>query len=181
MGPLPLVPGVPQQSYPFEIGSYHLQMSTNGGSTWQNIAIPSDMQSVQNWFVSSVGQVYASPTIPFNSQPTVIPGTIQPATPVSSSGTPQTRISPVGADVSRTSPMYRPSSLIKFNFHATQFAPSQFIRQYDPTTNSWSNVTHPPTTGFMLQLTSAQSSNGTVLWYVGMGSNSEETLYRYVV
>ena len=76
MGPLPLVPGVPRQSYPFEIGSFHLQMSTNGGSTWQNVAIPSDMQSIQNWFVSSVGQVYASPTIPFSSQPTVIPGTI---------------------------------------------------------------------------------------------------------
>ena len=82
MGPLPLLPGAPQQSYPFEIGSFHLQMSTDGGSTWNNVSIPSDMQSIQNWFVSSVGQVYASPTIPFSNQPTVIPGTIQPATPV---------------------------------------------------------------------------------------------------
>ena len=36
IGPLPLLPGAPQQSYPVEIGSFHLQMSTNGGSTWQN-------------------------------------------------------------------------------------------------------------------------------------------------
>ncbi len=173
---------VPRQSNPVEIGSFHLQMSTNSGSTWRNVVIPSDMQSIQNWFVSSVGQVYTSPTISFTSQPTVIPGTIEPATPVSNpNSTPQTRVPPVGADVSGTSPIYRPASFVKFNFHATQFAPSQFIRRYDPTTNSWSNVTNPPTTGFMLQLTSAQSSNGTVLWYVGMGSNSEETLYRYVV
>ena len=91
IGPLPLLPGVPRQSYPFVIGSYHLQMSTNGGSTWNTIVIPSDMQSIQNWFVSSEGQVYTSPTIPFSSQPTVIPGTIQPATPVSNPGNiPQT-------------------------------------------------------------------------------------------
>ena len=182
MGPLPLLPGVPRQSYPFAIGSYHLQMSTNGGSTWNTIAIPSDMQSIQNWFVSSGGQVYTSPTIPFSSQPTVIPGTIQPATPVSNPGsTPQTGVPSVGADLSRTSPMYRPSSLVKFNSHAIQVAPSQFIRLYDPTTNSWSNVTHPPTTGFMLQLTSAQSTSGAVLWFVGMGNNGGESLYRYVV
>ncbi|MGZ6304328.1 MAG: hypothetical protein ACXWPG_19520, partial [Ktedonobacteraceae bacterium] len=109
-----------------------------------------------------------------------IPGTIQPATPVSSSGTPQTRIPPVGADLSGTSPIYRPSSLVTFNSNATQFAPSQFIRRYDPTTNSWSNVTHPPTTGFMLQLTPAQSSSGAVLWFVGMGDNGQ-VLYRYSV
>ena len=181
IGPLPLLPGVPRQSYPFAIGSYHLQMSTNGGSTWNTVSIPSDMQSIQNWFVSSAGQVYVSPTIPFSSQPTVIPGTIQPATPVSNpNSTPQTGIPPVGADLSGTSPMYRPSSLVTFNSNATQFALSQYIRRYDPTTNSWSNVTQPPTTGFMLQLTPAQFSSGAVLWFVGM-SGSSQVLYRYVV
>jgi hypothetical protein len=175
IGPLPLLPGAPRQSNQVEIGSFHLQMSTNSGSTWQNIAIPSDMQSVQNWFVSSAGQVYASPTIPFSNQPTVIPGTIQPATPVSFPSS-----TSVGADVSGTSPMYRPSSLVTFNSHATQFASSLFIRRYDPTTNSWSNITKPPSTGFMLQLTPLQSNAGVVIWFVGMGDNGQ-VLYRYIV
>ncbi len=185
VGPLPLIPGVPRQSYPYAIGSYHLQMSTNGGSTWNNVAIPSDMQSIQNWFVSSIGQVYASPTIPFSSQPTVIPGTIQPATPVSNpSSTPQTGIQgipPVGADLSRPSPIYRPASLITVHAQTKSVVISQFIRRYDPNTSQWSNVTNPPTTGFMLQLTPAQSSSGVVLWFVGMGDNGGESLYRYVV
>ena len=177
MGPLPLLPGIPRQSYPFEIGSYHLQMSTNGGSTWQNVNIPSDMQSVQNWFVSSVGQVYTSPTIPFSNQPTVIPGTIQPATPVSNPGTPQTS---VGADLSRPSPIYRPASLVTLHNHTLPVASTQFIRRYDPNTNTWSNVTNPPTTGYMLQLTPVQSTSGAVLWYVGQADNGQ-VLYRYIV
>src|SRR6266571_937612 len=114
-------------------------MSTNGGSTWQNVAIPSDMQSIQNWFVSPGGQVYASPTIPFSSQPTAITGTIKPSTPVPfPTSTPQTGIqstSPVGADVSRPAPMYRPSSLVSIHTQTISVAPSQFIRRYDPNTN----------------------------------------------
>jgi hypothetical protein len=90
-------------------------------------------------------------------------------------------LTPVGADVSRTSPMYRPSSLVAIHTLAESVAISQIIRRYDPTTNSWNNVTNPPTTGFMLQLTPAQSSSGAVLWFVGMGNNGGESLYRYVV
>jgi len=185
IGPLPLVPNTPQPTYPIPIGSFHLQMSTNGGLNWQNVVIPSDMQSIQNWFVSPGGQVYASPTIPFSSQPTVIPGTIQPSTPVPyPTNTPQTGIqstSPVGADLSRPSPVYRPASVVDMYTQATHFTPSQFIRRYDPNTNGWSNVTSPPTPGFMLQLTPVQSTSGAVLWFVGMTDNGGETLYRYVV
>jgi len=185
IGPLPLIPNAPQPAYPIPIGSFHLQISTNDGSNWQQVTIPSDMQSIQNWFVSPVGQVYTSPTIPFSSQPTVIPGTIQPSTPVPfPTNTPPTGIqstSPVGADVSRPSPMYRPSSLVSIHAQAISVVPSQFIRRYDPNTNSWSNVTRPPTPGFMLQLTPVQSSSGAILWFVGMADNGGETLYRYVV
>jgi len=176
IGPLPLLPGVPRQSSPYAIGSYHLQMSTNGGSTWQNVAIPSDMQSIQNWFVSSGGQVYASPTIPFSSQPTVIPGAIQPVTPVSNPGSTPA----VGANLSRPSPMYRPASFVAIHNQTVSVVPSQFIRRYDPTTNSWSDVTNPPTTGFMLQLTPVESTSGAVLWFVGMGDNGQ-VLYRFIV
>jgi hypothetical protein len=182
IGPLPLLPGVPRQSYQVEIGSYHLQMSTNSGSTWKNVAIPANMQSIQNWFVNSGGQVYTSPTIPFSSQPTAIPGTVVPSTPVplptlnpQSGGIPS-----VGFDVSRPSPIYMPMSLVAIRNQTLPVASSQYIRRYDPNTNSWSNITNPPTAGFMLQLTSLQSTGGAILWFVGMGDNGQ-VLYRYIV
>jgi hypothetical protein len=77
--------------------------------------------------------------------------------------------------------MYQPSSFVAVNAQAETVAPSQFIRLYDPNTNSWSNVTSPPAPGFMLQLTPVQSSSGAVIWFVGMGNNGKEILYRYVV
>jgi hypothetical protein len=182
IGPLPLIPGVAQQSYPVAIGSFHLQMSTDGGSSWKNIVIPSDMQSVQNWFVNPAGQVYASPTITFSGQPTAIAGTVVPSSPVPfPTPPPQSNVPPGGADVSRPSPMYRPASFIGLLTRATQIAPSQSIRRYDPKTSSWSDVTNPPTRGYMLQLTSTQSASGAVLWFVGMADNGHVTVYRYVV
>jgi hypothetical protein len=87
----------------------------------------------------------------------------------------------VGADVSRPSPIYLPSSVVALHAQAAHFTSSQFIRRYDPNTNSWSDVTRPPTPGFMLQLTPVQSSSGAVLWFVGLTANGEETLFRYVV
>ena len=77
--------------------------------------------------------------------------------------------------------MYRPSSLVSIHAQAISLAPSQFIQRYDPNTNSWSNVTRPPTPGFMLQLTPVQSTSGAVLWFVGLTANGEATLFRYVV
>ena len=182
IGPLPLIPNAPQSTYPIPISSFHLQMSPNSGSNWQNVAIPTDMQSIQNWYVSSVGQVYASPTIPFTGQPTAVAGTAIPATVVPfPTGNPQSaiqRASPVGADLSRTSPIYRPASIVAVHAQVA-FTSSQFIRRYDPTTNSWSNVTRPPTQGFMLQLTSAQANSGAILWFVGIADKGQ-VLYRYV-
>ncbi len=183
IGPLPLLPDQPGQSYPSAIGAFHLQMSTNGGSSWQNVTIPSDMQSIQNWFVSPMGQVYASPTITSSLQPTVIPGTVQPATPAPvQTVNPQSSVpsKPVGADLSSPALIYQPSTFDMNQIPDASLATSQFIRRYNPDSNSWSNVTRPPTTGFMLQLTSAQSSNGAVLWFVGIG-NDGQTLYRYIV
>ena len=129
-------------------------------------------------------QVYASPTISFSTQPTIIPGTIQPTTPMpAQTVNPQSSIqsNSVGADLSRPSLIYQPSSFVVSHARNVSVAPSQFIRRYDPSTNSWSNVTNPPTTGYMLQLTAAQSNNGAVLWFVGMGNNDGQSLYRYVV
>jgi hypothetical protein len=142
------------------------------------------MQSIQNWFVSATGQVYASPTISFSTQPTGIPGTIQPSTPVpnqsSSSQIGAQSVPPVGADLSRPPLIYQPSSFVVSHPRDASVAPSQFIQRYDPNANSWSNVTRPPTNGFMLQLTSAQNSGGAVLWFVGIENTGGQSLYRFV-
>ncbi len=184
IGPLPLIPNTPQPTYPVPLGSFHLQMSTNGGSNWQNVAIPSDMQSIQSWFVSPIGQVYASPTLPFSGQPTAIVGTIVPVTPVPfPTGSPQSGIQgipPVGADLSRPSPIYRPASFVAEYAQVVSVASSQFIWRYDPSTSRWSDVTRPPTQGFMLQLTPAQASSGAILWFVGI-TGEGQVLYRYIV
>jgi hypothetical protein len=185
MDPIPLLPGVPGQSYPFEIGSFHLQMSTNGGLSWQTVTKPTAMQNIQNWFVSSVGQAYTSPTIPFSNQPTVITGTVQPSTPLPfPTSAPQSGIQgvpPVGSGLSRPATHDQPTSFIAINVQAESVATSPFIRRYDPNTHSWNNVTSPPTVGFMLQLTSLQSSSVVMLWFVGMSNYGVEILYRYVV
>ena len=76
-GPLPLLRGETEPADPIPVASsFHLQVSKDGGASWQLVAIPSDMLSIQNWYVSPGGQVYASPTIPFNGQPTAVAGTL---------------------------------------------------------------------------------------------------------
>jgi hypothetical protein len=178
--PLPPLQGYgeisPAVSYPTAPGSFHLQFSTNGGTAWKNVAIPSDMQSIQSWFVSPGGQVYASPTIPFSAQPTTITITAVPATPVP--GNYQYAGLPVHQEA--------PSAGAQSNAPAgaqTEGVPittSQPIRRYDPTTDSWSDVTRPPVPGFMLQLTPAQANSGAILWFTGTTSTGQTTLYRFV-
>lgn len=178
IGPLPLAPGA-AESPSIAPGSFHLQVSMNGGATWQKVAIPSDMQSVQSWFVSPGGQVYASPTIPFSGQPTTITITAVPATPVpvptgnpQSGGIPiQQGSSPVGAQFIEPSGVHAP---------AMPIATSKPIRRYDPITNRWSDVTRPPIPGFMLQLTPAQDNSGAILWFTGTAAAGQMTLYRFV-
>jgi len=186
IGPLPLAPGA-AESPSIAPGSFHLQLSTNGGTTWKNVAIPSDMQSIQSWFVSPGGQVYASPTIPFTSTPTTITVTAVPAPPLP--GNLQHAKLPASPPSPSPSVMERgPGGEANAQSNAaagalTQNVPvatSQTIRRYDPTTDSWSDVTRPPVPGFMLQLTPAQPNSGAILWYTGAAANGQMTLYRFV-
>ncbi len=176
IGPLPLVPGA-AGSPSIAQGSFRLQFSSNGGTTWKNVAIPSGMQSIQNWFASPEGQVYASPTIPFSGTPTAITITAVPVTPV-----------PGNYEYARL-PIHQEASSAGAQSNApagarTQDVPiatSQSIRRYDPTTDSWKDVTMPPVPGFMLQLTPAQANSGAILWFTGTTSSGQMTLYRFVV
>jgi hypothetical protein len=170
LGPLPLLRGEAEPAFPIPVGSFHLQVSKDGGASWQLVAMPSDMLSVQNWYVSPGGQVYASPTIPFNGQPTAVAGTAVAVTAV-----PLPTRNPQNAEL----PPQQNSSP---GVHASgaPVALSQIIRRYDPASNSWSDVTSPPATGFTLQVTPAQANSGAILWFIGM-VDGRESLYRYVV
>jgi hypothetical protein len=170
IGPLPLLRGQTEPAIPIPVGSFHLQISTNGGASWQSVAIPSDMLSVQSWYVSPGGRVYASPTIPFNGQPTAVAGTAVAVTAVpiptripQNAELPPQQNSPSGVHTSGV-----PAAL------------SQIIRRYDPASNSWSDVTRPPAAGFTLQVTPAQANSGAILWFTGM-VDGRTSLYRYVV
>ena len=170
IGPIPLNPALRGGAiYPAARGSFSLQSSANGGATWRTVTIPPDMQSIQDWYVSAGGQVYASPTMPVSGQPTAVVGTVVPATPVPS----PTRSSqyaelPQQQGVPPSTPTQVPAAL------------SHFIQRYDPMSNAWSDVTRPPTAGFTLQVTPAQATSGAILWFSGM-VNGRESLYRYAV
>ncbi len=169
-GPLPLLRGEAEPAIPVPVASFHLQVSRDGGASWQTVAIPTDMLSVQNWYVSPGGQVYASPTIPFNGQPTAVAGTAVAVTAVPI----PTRI-PQNAELPP-----QQNSLPGVHASGVPVALSQIIRRYDPASNRWSDVTRPPAAGFMLQVTPAQANSGAILWFTGM-VNGRTSLYRYIV
>src|SRR5260370_3791992 len=80
--PLPLLRVGTEPADPIPVASFHLQLSKDGGASWQLVAIPSDILIIHNWYVSPGGQVYASPTIPFNVQSTALPAPPVPVTPL---------------------------------------------------------------------------------------------------
>ena len=172
-GPLPLMSqyqpgqgtGTAYQPASFT-GLFHLQVSANGGASWQQVAAPPTEQVIQGWFVSADGNVFTSPTISFSvpgSGPTAIVGTAVPATPVFGTPLPVTTSTGGLPDIQSTLPVSHPG-----------------IQRYDLASHSWSQVTTPPADGRLLQVTPADTHGGAILWYVGL-QGTPYTLYRYIV
>ena len=177
-GPLPLVPEYQPDQGPITTGqptiapgAFHLQVSTNGGASWQQVAAPPEEQLIQNWLVSADGSVYTSPTISSASPGvgatavagTPIAGTAVPATPVNTTPLPVRTVPGGLPDIQTTLPVSHPS-----------------ILRYNPASQTWSQVTQPPISGQLLQVTPADTHGGAVLWYVGL-SGTQYVLYRYMV
>lgn len=165
-GPLPLVP----QSQPDQPAVvpvvFHLQVSANGGASWQQVATPVGEQLIQGWFVSADGSVYTSPTISSVSPGvggTASAGTAVPATPVYGTPLPARTVRGGLPDIQATLPVSHPD-----------------IEHYDLTSHTWSKITTPPISGHLLAVTSSGTNGGTVLWYVG-SQGAQYTLYRYAV
>jgi hypothetical protein len=154
--------------------AFHLQVSTDGGASWQQVATPPAEQLIQDWLVSPDGSVYTSPTISSGSPGaggtavagTPIVGTAIPATPVF--GRPLAATPPGGGlPEIQAPPQSTPQATAS-------------IQRYDPASHTWSQVTTPPLSGHLLQVTPADTHGGTVLWYVGL-QETHYVLYRYVV
>jgi hypothetical protein len=194
-GPIPLVPrmapGTPNKgietgtTLPVIAGGFHLQVSRDGGASWKTVAAPPNQRAILNWFVSPDGHVIASPAIAATTMPvpgespTAIVGTAVPATPVS--GTPvvpltgtATGATTHSTSTSTNSGLYSPAGI-------SPPPGKSFIVNYNPASNSWSNVTTPPESGSLLAVT--PGANGkTTLWFMGIGTTGTQyTLYRYAV
>jgi len=182
-GPLPLVApsGQPQQSLPNDpIGFFQLQVSRDGGATWKLAAKAPDQSSIQNWFVSADGHVYASPTMTYSvpgGQGTAVPGTAIPPIRPTIVTTPPAVTQPVGTPPLGGTPLNGSVNSVPPSYSE---APQAFILSYDPARDSWSQVTTPPTNGQLVQVTPVSTRGGAALWFVGY-PNNQFALYRYVV
>ena len=179
-GPLPLTPQYQPNQGPVTTnqpvimpGVFNLQLSTNGGTSWQQVASPPEEQLIQDWFVSADGSVYTSPTITSVPPPgvgatvvagTAIVGTVVPATPVYGTPLPATSVPGGLPDIQTTLPVSHPD-----------------ILRYDLASHTWSKVTiPPPVSGHLLAVTRSGTNGGSFLWYEGL-QGTQYVLYRYGV
>ncbi len=174
--PLPLIrqarPGQGTSSQLASVtGLFNLQVSTNGGANWQQVVTAPNEQVIQGWFVSADGQVYTSPTIASSSpgvsstavSGTAIVGTAVPATPVLSTPLPVTPSTGGLPDIQSTLPVSHPG-----------------IQRYDLASHTWGQVTTPPASGNLLQVTPTGTHGGAILWYMSL-QGTHYALYRYTV
>ncbi|HJT57354.1 MAG TPA: hypothetical protein VJ761_12715 [Ktedonobacteraceae bacterium] len=175
-GPLPLAgqPGVQpkQPAYPDVVGGFQLRMSSDGGTTWRDIAPPAGLFGLSNWFVTADGQVILGGLYVATGSPTAIPGTVVPVTPVVSP--PQASYGIQNGNDTAVD-VHAPMSS-----QAPMAALSLYIQRYDPVANKWSRVVMPPAYGLVIQVTAAETNRGAVLWFMGT-NNKEVDLYRYVI
>ena len=176
IGPLPVAAqGSAQPQSPKVTMGFHLQISRDGGASWQQITIPPEAQNTQLWFVSADGHVYTSPTMTFvePGQGTSVGATSVPgvsATPVSTSV-------PIIPTSTTLLPGGTPLSAFAGSTFVYHTATPVSIESYDPSSNTWSKVTTPPAPGLLIQVTAA-SNGGTALWFNSISGNAL-ALYKY--
>jgi len=116
---------------------FNLSVSSDGGATWRQIAIPPPLALGMRWFVEAGGRVYVDTGM-------------APTRPVSVKGK--------KIRLGRLLPTATPLS--------TSSTPPAIIQVYDPTTSSWSTVPMPPASGTLLAVTPTGANSG-VAWFMG--------------
>lgn len=185
IGPTPQGAATGRPTGTANMGNFAVQMSQDGGAHWSSVGKPDQFFSVQNWFVSPNGALYASSGYSdVNSTPTISQGkatkvgttTITPN--AASTGTSQGSSSsgPAG-----TIPNDGANATVPTTGQAPQTTPTTapLIARYDAATNSWSATTQGPAYGTLVAVT-ANSSGKAVLWMF-VYQNKQASLYQYVM
>ena len=150
---------------------FRLQVSNDGGATWHTVPDVLQASIVQGWFVASNGSVFAYTG--FSSQggqPTAISGTATASTPVVAPAmTPQSGVVPS---------ILAPTSFQTTPPPVSTATTTPVLQRYDPSSNVWSMVTKPPTSGIFMAVTPGDNSSN-VLWFLET-TNQQTTLYRFV-
>lgn len=182
-GPVPLAAGPSspsgRRSPPYAFG-FHMQVSVDGGASWQNVMVPS--QHFVSWFVGADGLLYiapfsaaSSPGVPGGTPAAATEVPVRPVIPPIPTGGPKYG----GPPMKSGTPVQTSSVAVAVN-PASSMVPVSAIQRYDPTTQQWSDITTPPSVGALLTLTSTSSTGGAVLWFLGQ-AGSQYAVYRYIV
>ncbi len=173
ISPLPLTanrfqPQSPSSTYPeAEVGSFHLHVSTDGGTTWREVAAPPETSYVQSWLVGPNGRAYVYSGNISGDQSTAIASTAVPAgTVIIPPGRPQNSVTaPKGGFPVAQAPTTPPTL--------------NTLLSYDPATDKWSKLLVPQMHGTFLAVTATSTGESTALWFM-TSTDGKETLYRYI-
>jgi len=166
-------------------------MSSNGGATWSNVALPPAAVHVQRWFVGADGHVYLE-TGAYIAPSVVVTGTvigvrrIRP-TPQSTptQGLPDIRENPATASDTPTPTPTDIPIVETVTVPGTPSAPTPpqtppTLQTYDPGSGNWSAVPTPLSNVLLLMVTPAGSSGSAVMWLISL-TNGNDVVYRNIV
>jgi hypothetical protein len=191
IGPVPLVgqpanTGKEQYASPGSYGNFRLQVSTDSGAHWSSVTKPTQFVSVQDWFVSPEGGLYASSGYSVFGTPTVTLGTAVVKSTVTlpqepTSGTASQGASTTGTGAATSLPNNGSSAQVPTNGTPLPPTPgtSAQLARYDPNTSQWLPTIQAPPYGTLITVT-AGTQGHSILW-VRVYANNQPELYRYIV
>ena len=173
--------------------TFQLSASSDGGTTWSNVALPPAVVNVQMWFVGADGHVYLetgtylAPIVVVTG--TAVPRRIRPIPPQSTptQGLPDIGENPATATDTPT-PTPTPTEIPiagTVTVPGTPSAPTPpqtppTLQVYDPATGNWSAVPTPISNVLLLAVTPTGSSSSAVLWLISV-TNGIDVVFRNIV
>lgn len=151
------------------IGNFHVRRSTDGGASWRDVPKPAQLPSVQDWFVSADGTVYASSGFSTYGSGAGVSATVVTITGVkngTSSSTSSTSSSDTTSGTGSDTTPIATGTVAK-------------IVSLAPTATTWNTVTQAPTYGLVIAITPANKQSGAILWLMST-THGKQTVYRYV-
>jgi len=176
--------------------AFQLSVSSNGGTTWSSVALPTAAALVQRWFVGADGHVYLetgayiAPSIVITVTAVGVPRHRSPAkTPTPQStpaqGLPDIRQNPAAASDTPTPtptdiPIVETVTVPGTPSAPTPSQPPPALQVYNPASGNWSTVPTPISNVLLLMVTPAGSSSSAVMWLISV-TNGNDIVYRNIV